>query len=348
MPISAPTPGQSSFAVHHIPILIYLPYDYPMNQPEVYVTPTDKMELVPNRRMDSIGRVWLDSFSRWSKLGDNFNYDFLLHLIDELESNFQKDIPVALKQYQIPMVQRCVANVPPVDIPFSAMNSRSNQIYHEKSNESDLSKRTLPSAPVHISSGKTQMGYLTVPPLPVRKKSPSNEDLEFEKVALDSLRSEVQKKLERTFEDIHDDLTVLIENEFGNKKIITDNSNKLSSELAELQMTVESLKEQKRITEEYMNKLAAETEKLDSFQLNEANVESLVDLSHPDDLILEAHSTSKAIDDLISMLSKALYTEKLEVNNFIKLTRIFSKNQFICKAAIEKISGNLLPDFQTS
>jgi ESCRT-I complex subunit TSG101 len=60
-------PIQYRQSTYHIPIMVWLPRDYPRDAPIAYVVPTSDMLVKPGKYMDVSGRANIDYLQNWAR-----------------------------------------------------------------------------------------------------------------------------------------------------------------------------------------------------------------------------------------------------------------------------------------
>lgn len=82
---------------YRIPVEMWVPPDYPIEPPEIYVTPTEKMTLQPGNHVDNNGRCYSFLLHEWKDKGHSAN---IIRVTDELSKVFSSEPPVFAKMTQ--------------------------------------------------------------------------------------------------------------------------------------------------------------------------------------------------------------------------------------------------------
>lgn len=91
-------PSAINGKVYKIPIELWVPHEYPIVAPFVYVVPTEKMVLQPGNHVDNSGRCYLPYLANWGQNPeDNYAQSNIVKLCEALSKIFSNEPPVFAK-----------------------------------------------------------------------------------------------------------------------------------------------------------------------------------------------------------------------------------------------------------
>ncbi|CCH43425.1 hypothetical protein BN7_2973 [Wickerhamomyces ciferrii] len=90
--------------IYKIPIELWVPHEYPLMAPFVYVVPTEKMILQPGNHVDNSGRCYLPYLANWGSNNneDNNGQSTIVKLCEHLSKIFGLEPPVFAKPISKP------------------------------------------------------------------------------------------------------------------------------------------------------------------------------------------------------------------------------------------------------
>ncbi|TFK54922.1 UEV-domain-containing protein [Heliocybe sulcata] len=97
---------------YHIPISVWMTYDYPRQPPLVYVVPTSDMLIKAGKYMDVSGRCRIPYIENWERKSEACN---LLSLMEEMQDQFSREPPVYAKSKNIEARPPCGPGTPVKD-----------------------------------------------------------------------------------------------------------------------------------------------------------------------------------------------------------------------------------------
>ncbi|KAF8472074.1 UEV domain-containing protein [Kalaharituber pfeilii] len=104
-------PAKFRGAVYNIPVLLWIPYQYPLQPPITFVNPSRDMLIRPGNHVDGNGRCYHPYLSGWESYFDKSN---IADLCDVLKGVFGREPPVYAKSAQQQQQQQQPPAPPPV------------------------------------------------------------------------------------------------------------------------------------------------------------------------------------------------------------------------------------------
>lgn len=134
--------------IYKIPIELWIPHEYPIRAPFVYVVPTEKMMLQPGNHVDNSGRCYSPYLANWGQNPeDNNGQSNIVKLCETLAKIFSNEPPVFAKpinKTQTPTLQRVSQSPAPALPPKLKENGSSST--------TPLSPPPLPPLPEELRS----------------------------------------------------------------------------------------------------------------------------------------------------------------------------------------------------
>lgn len=91
-------PSPINGKVYKIPIELWVPHEYPIASPYVYVVPTEKMVLQPGNHVDNNGKCYLPYLANWgNNQEDEYGQSTIVKLCECLSKIFSNEPPVFAK-----------------------------------------------------------------------------------------------------------------------------------------------------------------------------------------------------------------------------------------------------------
>ncbi|CUT99537.1 tumor susceptibility locus tag 101 protein [Echinococcus multilocularis] len=316
--------------VYNIPLAVYFVRQHPYHPPIAYVRPTSSMQIKAGPNVDTNGKIFLPYLSEW-----NFPDSSTQGLLEILQNVFGQRTPVFSKpttgsvgfNANITSSNGYAYGMPGVGwggmpgLPGSTNPAPSGSATPQPS----LFGGVMPSMPT-VSTASTFVGSAT--------SFPASVVSEEEQLLL-SLRSAVMDKLNNVQREVVDDLSCEIQSlESTQKDLISRADNlvtvqaQMLSELEQIQSLTLELEGKTREYKEAYRKLK-----------QEANVkvdyDSVVDTTRPVyRQLVEAFAEEQAIGDVLYYLSQALENGAIELEDFLKVVRDQSRNQFMQRATV--------------
>lgn len=316
--------------VYNIPLAVYFVRQHPYHPPIAYVRPTSSMQIKAGPNVDTNGKIFLPYLSEW-----NFPDSSTQGLLEILQNVFGQRTPVFSKpttgsvgfNANITSSNGYAYGMPGVG--WGGMpglpGSTNPALSGSATPQSSLFGGVMPSMPT-VSTASTFMGSAT--------SFPASVVSEEEQLLL-SLRSAVMDKLNNVQREVVDDLSCEIQSlESTQKDLISHADNlvtiqaQMLSELEQIQSLTLELEDKTREYKEAYRKLK-----------QEANVkvdyDSVVDTTRPVyRQLVEAFAEEQAIGDVLYYLSQALENGAIELEDFLKVVRDQSRNQFMQRATV--------------
>ncbi|WFD31123.1 suppressor protein stp22 of temperature-sensitive alpha-factor receptor and arginine permease [Malassezia sp. CBS 17886] len=287
---------------YHIPVHIWFPHDYPNDPPMVYVVPTAHMLVRESAQVDPGGRVSTGYLSAWHKKSEGCS---ALDLRRRSALSGRLNVEAASGRMDLLMTEYSSASPP-----------------------------TLPTKPptvdIFASLNETDATPSSHPPPPQRPMNPELAQLQdraHAKLAgrLQQLRASMQDA-DAQLRVLHDDL------ERGTSAI--------HDETQRLQAVKEVCTGSARQLAASVEQAAQRTVELRA-KADPAVDSMLVATNLAENQLLQLMAEDQAIEDTLYQLGRALHSEQLSLDRFIKHTRMLAREQFMRRALAQKIASGM-------
>ncbi|ODV63929.1 ubiquitin-binding ESCRT-I subunit protein STP22 [Ascoidea rubescens DSM 1968] len=307
---------------YKIPVEIWLPTDYPLSPPTVYVVPSSDMIIQPSNYIDNNGKFYNPYLSNWSSNSQTHTQNSsLLQLCNILSTCFSKQPPLYSKP--------------------KSLNTPNN---HYQNHTSPPATPVKPPRPTSIPSLTSLVSSnLNSPPPPLPRKPTSNPALPPKPSSI-HLNAQKQKILK----NIQTSLVNLIKSDFDPFVTIADSQLlKLKNAISQLENLYkyenDSLvyyKESISTNEKILNEKTLEAQNVinTADTLPDPNVEEIICAETVlFNQLYHLVSDDTAISDTLYALNKAYDSGKISFDSFLKYSRNLSRDQFFKRALINKI-----------
>ena len=289
-------------SVYNIPMHFWFPRVYPQEPPIVYVVPMRDMLLRSGAHTTPEGCVQVPYIHTWLRKPEASS---LLELVRECQAAFSLEPPVMAKR----------PTSPPAPPP--------------------LPRQTVPA----------------VPPLPPKANHASPRETEVPEVTMPAPPRPMNPAVTELHTKVHQQLSMRVAEMYAAQ----------TQSDAQLRMLLDDLERGAPALEDEMQRLRAvrdvcvtntqrlstmmDTAKRTTWEL-EARPEPDVDhmmsaTSLVENQLLQLMADDQAIEDTLYQLSRALYSEQLSLDRFIKHTRMLSREQFLKRALAQNIAQGL-------
>jgi len=321
-------------ATYNIPISIWLMYDYPKSPPDFILMPTENMKIVVGKHVTASGKIvhpYLDTYS--SKPQNS-----LIEFIPILRKAFSTETPLISveKSYQKPVTSQSYSMPQPVSMPMPRPNNgygNNSYLYNNNSSNNGYAPynnyqygpnvtRPPPTSNMSysMSGPPTTSTSSNSLPRPDARIGKLNEARDKVKKDIDDLNKELQKQIDILLDD--------------NKKLL-ENEKKVSNSL--LLFEEESVKIKSNITT-FQSKNKEISDKIEQLKNQpDINPDEILKFTTLMNQLLDVVAEESAIEDMIYYLGKALTSEQIDLNYYLKHIRALSREQFLKKVLIKKI-----------
>ncbi|WFD23947.1 suppressor protein stp22 of temperature-sensitive alpha-factor receptor and arginine permease [Malassezia equina] len=304
--------------VYHIPVHVWIPRAYPAEAPMVFVTPTQDMVVCRGSCVGPDGRVRLPYMDAWERK-------------TECQTVFHMEPPVMAKKLAPSAPARMTsdasdtASTPPARPARPPKASPKAEI--TTTSTPPLAAPERPPKPAPPLAAEVRTEPAATPPRPV---NPALAELQARVHAkLTQSVTDTQNALHQANEQLHRLCTDLergrpaMDDEMQRLRIVRDlcvvDAERFNATMQQAQQQTAEL--QARADPDVDHMLSA--------------------TSLAENQLLQLMAEDLALEDTLYQLSRALYTEQLPLDRFLKHARILSRDQFMKRALAQKIAAGL-------
>jgi len=304
---------------YNIPIGVWVMFDYPLTPPEFVVMPTESMKIVVGKHVKSDGVIihpYLDSYS--SKPQNS-----MMEFISILRNIFSTETPVVeVKQPIKPPVTQNYNMPQPVSLTMprpggSYMYNNNNMPYN------------YPYPPV--SQPSYSLGHNASSSSAASSSNSLNRTNNTKTSVLNEVRDKINKDIEVINKDLKSQIDLLLDE---NKKLL-ENEKKIGSSMRLFEDEIMKIKSNIALFQDKNKEITNKIEQLKDKQ--EINPDDILKLTPLMNQLVEVIADESAIEDMIYYLGKALTSEQIDLNYYLKHIRALSREQFLKKVLIKKI-----------
>jgi len=309
-------------ATYNIPIGIWFKFDYPTTPPDFVVMPTENMKIVVGKHVTAEGKIthpYLDSYRLKPQ-------NSVVEFISILRKVFAADTPVvSVKAQAKPQTQPAYSMPQPVSMPMP----RPNNFNNNNNNNTGYMPYNNYQYPSNISQQPTSMPY------PVNSTpSPSHNSLPRQDPKIGVLK-DVREKVNKDIESTNKELKKKIDDLLDESKKLSENEKKINNTIRIFEE--EKLKIKGNI-DLFQNKNREISEKVEQLKSkNEINPDDILELTPLMNQLVAVVAEESTIEDMIFYLGKALTSEQIDLNFYLKNIRNLSRELFLKKVLIKKI-----------
>ncbi|EFA85960.1 tumor susceptibility gene 101 protein [Heterostelium album PN500] len=354
--------------IYHIPIIAWLPENYPFAPPQIILDPTPEMEIVKGHpHVNENGLCLHHYLSHWTwssnisqavkYLCDTYSAAPPLVTKKKVETNIPNTSPppYPMQQQQQQQPQQQQLQQQPQNTSWSNMNMNMNQpppTYAESMGVQQQQQQNTPpsqspsgipivnkpatppqttavsASPVSISPGAAAAAASMA--LAAQKKNERDEVLQ-----------NCTEKLQEIISSFYDTTSKEIENYIAHNATLEEQSIKLTQE-------EEILKSDMDVFEKLIVSTTEKIEQIDKWiKENEKDEKDLdIDaLSAPKDALqkqlLSLVSEDMTIEDALYYLDKALHLNRITLDEYLKNIRTLSREQFMIRATVRKVQQQI-------
>ncbi|KAH9484300.1 Tumor susceptibility gene 101 protein [Psilocybe cubensis] len=359
---------------YNIPVAIWLPREYPREAPIVYVVPTTEMVVRPGRYLDVSGRCRIEYMQQWERKDEGCS---LSALVDALQEYFSREPPV----YAKPAVSRVVAQSPPPPPPLPA-KPPSSATPNPVSIFTPAQPPPLPPHPVQSFRPAIPPPLLApshpVPPPPPPPPPPQlfasphpprpdphhipipvpdllDQDNDASAIPasfpappprppnpeLLRLQSEVHRKLTAELNSLSQALAIDAERLRAQQADLLAGEPAIKDEMARLEAVRDVCRNVASRTSHAVHQAEANIAELR--RKGDPEVDELVcATSIVHNQLINLIADDNAIEDTIYHLHRALNAGRIDLERFLRATRLLAEEQFMKRALIEKIQASTM------
>jgi ESCRT-I complex subunit TSG101 len=317
---------------YNIPIGVWVMYDYPLSPPDFIVMPTENMKIVVGKHVTADGKIvhpYLDTFN--SKPQNS-----LMEFISILRKIFSTETPVVEVKHAVkPLPSQGYSMPQPVSMPMPRPNNSYNSSYMYNNNPPPPSNtgympyNNYPYQPnVTRPPPSSSMSYSMSIPSTTHNSLPRQD---ARVGVLNEAREKVKKDIEVLNKELKDQIDVLLDD---NKKLL-ENEKRISNTLRLYEEELLKIKSNIALFQGKNREITEKIEYLKSKQ--EINPDEILKLTPLMNQLVEVVAEESVIEDMIYYLGKALTSEQIDLNYYLKHIRLLSREQFLKKVLIKKI-----------
>jgi len=306
--------------VYHIPVNIWIADEYPMEPPVCFVVPTKDMIIKNNHQhVDPTGLCYLPYLSQWRSELSN-----LVALVFSMGTIFSNDPPVYSR--------------PPDYIPQTPIGPNPHMYIPHPPNTSPINIQTVlipPKSPQNIIQNPSPKTTSVLATPPTATSPNGNGKNGIHRVSIADKRKMIEEKLfidiAKLYGQTKDDLDRFSRTQSQletNQQVIQLALDTMASDMIRIDENTDILERKDKEAEEWLLKY-------EDLKLN------IDDLATPDDSLsqqlLELVVEDAAIDDTLYFLTRALEGDSLDLENYLKVYRNLSREQFMKRATCKKV-----------
>jgi ESCRT-I complex subunit TSG101 len=168
----------------------------------------------------------------------------------------------------------------------------------------------------------------------------------------DILVLEVTSKLQSKLQEKHISIRKEIDEEFRNQRYIETNGEKLIKAKHEIELLKHNMNQSIWEISEKITKMTEFTKEQEANDSSSEKKKELEDFILPyDDIsnqMIKVNAEMNGIDDVFYYLEKALINNKLDLNAFLKESRLLARKQFLAKSHLMKLENFLIHNSQVN
>nr|CAG8437962.1 12140_t:CDS:2 [Entrophospora candida] len=318
---------------YNIPVALWIPTEYPKTAPFAFVVPTSNMLIMPSQHIDVSGRCHHPYLQNWGNQNEEPN---IVKFCSILQAVFSQTPPVVTKlttpQHSSTHPPPLPQQIPKTQYPSGLLQPRNHNysvplpvapFHPSQYNFSPLisGQQTLQQLPL-LHSLEPQPSILDALPIATSQpvplpKTQNPELINLQIMVYDKVRRKCEEYIEIASPEFH--MIMSIGEKLNQSQMLIENERK---QLLENETKI------MRKTETLKNKIS-EIDKLIEHTRN------MPEISVDD--VLCGSTIENAIEDAIYYLGRALNSERIDLNTYMKNIRTLAKEQFMRRALIHKI-----------
>ncbi|PKY38505.1 UEV-domain-containing protein [Rhizophagus irregularis] len=359
---------------YNIPVAFWIPTDYPMVPPIAFVVPTSNMLVKKSQHVDVSGRCSHPYLEHWNPPPHNEESN-LVSLCSLLQNIFGQNPPVYTRPTSQPSppappppppllqqpvngiqqhspVLRAYSSTPPPLPPPPPYQPSSNMNVNRPRSHSSTIPPVLPTSryattsplPTRSSSLHPQISnesqlsvpsILDTPPLPIITPSPAplpttqNPELvKLQSMVYDKVKHKCEEYVQKTSPELNRNMSIGEHLNQDQERIIEERK-----QLIEKDVRIREKTEILRGKIAEIDKLIEQAKNMPDVSVDDILCGTTIVYNQLFDLIAE----DNAIEDATYYLGKALSSEKIDLNSYMKNIRTLAREQFMRRALIQKV-----------
>ncbi|KAI8998711.1 UEV-domain-containing protein [Trametes punicea] len=323
-------------ASYNIPIAVWVPREYPRNPPIAYVVPTSDMLVRAGPDMDTSGRCLIDYLRNWARKCEGCD---LVALLDAMQDAFSRQPPVYAKLKDVTTTQQPQPPRPSSAADYSARPPPPLPVERHGSAEPTVQRRDSPAPqtsgppPLPAKPGSSAVG----PALPSRSTSvpvpQANSTLQAESRAnLSTISSELAS--------LSQAMALDAERLRANQTDLLAGEPAIRDEMARLEAVRDVCRSVADRLEQVVaagERNVAELKRKGDPEVDELVCSTTIVYNQLVNLVAE----DNAIEDTTYHLHRALNAGRIDLERFLRTTRMLAEEQFMKRALIEKILAGI-------
>ncbi|KAI0082701.1 UEV-domain-containing protein [Panus rudis PR-1116 ss-1] len=312
---------------YNIPIAVWLTKDYPRQPPIAYVVPTTDMLVRPSKYIDVSGKCGIEYVRNWERKSEGCN---LLALLEAMQDHFSREPPVYAKPKPSPTPQPQQSRTPASGADYSARPPPPVPPVHPAS----------PPLSQAASSGNDDRPPLPLKPPSTAVSSPSVAPSAPAPSAHPSMTGPVHAKLTSELASLEQVMALDAERLRALQNDLLAGEPAIRDEMARLEAVrdvCQGVAARLRAVVSDGERNVAELKRKGDPDVDELVCSTTIVHNQLINLVAE----DNAIEDTMYHLHRALNSGRIDLERFLRTTRVLAEEQFIKRALIEKILNGL-------
>ncbi|KAH9901305.1 UEV-domain-containing protein [Cubamyces lactineus] len=323
-------------ASYNIPIAVWVPREYPRSPPLAYVVPTSDMLVRPGPGMDTSGRCLIDYLRNWERKCEGCS---LVALFDAMQDAFSRQPPVYAKPKDVTTPQQPQPSRPSSSAPDYSARPPPPLPQRHPSTEPTVQHTPSPAPPPNGP-----------PPLPAKPGSSATGPIAPSRsasVPVPQAAANVRADNPAILSNISSELASL-------SQAMALDAERLRANQADLLAGEPAIRDEMARLEAVRDVCRGVAARLEQVvAAGERNVAELRRKGDPevDELVCSTTivynqlvnlvAEDNAIEDTIYHLHRALNAGRIDLERFLRTTRMLAEEQFMKRALIEKIQAGI-------
>ncbi|ORX36004.1 UEV domain-domain-containing protein [Kockovaella imperatae] len=351
-------------ATYHIPIHLWIPLEYPRSPPLAFVVPTKDMGVRKGREVDPSGRIREEVVNEWWSRSDKG----IETLLQQLIGVFSITPPVFARPPGTQPVRHATSSSSPPPPPArpDSLPQYASHLHSHRQESPPVPDRprqasafhttpASPSAQWHPAVSSSQAPPVNRPQHPVHPARPTQDLLSSADDISIAAPAPPSKPPPPSLLHLHAillphlnaSLPVLVHSLQTNRQHLLDRREDLTSGEPAIRDEMARLEAVKKVCDSVGRKMdnvvaQGETRVAELESRGEISVDEVVcGISIVHNQLIDLVAEDNAIEDTIFHMTRALDAERIDIDRFVKSVRSLAREQYMKRALIERILGNM-------
>eukprot|EP00158_Paraphelidium_tribonemae_P004443 Partr_v1_DN26759_c0_g1_i5_m8590 putative Tumor susceptibility gene 101 len=332
---------------YNIPIVLWIPFQYPHQYPMLFVRPTENMVVKTSRYVDQTGKVYHPYISNWMSTSDDRRN--LVELLRQMQMVFGEEPPVYSRPAAMPPSTSGVVSMPsPPQVPVQRSNTNPTTPSLYQSSSLQSSSTTSATSRPHSFSSTASPLYNSAPlQMPttqfntMRISQPvMSVTLSAEEQALAERRMTLESRTKALLGFRRPALSEQIDKALDVNQSLLQADTAIKEDLIRMRRDKEVLVKAVEDLSARIRDVKEKLEKLQSMPQPDA-MDVFISTSPLHNQLLDNLAEDQAIEDCLYALGLAFKREQIDLSTYMKHIRSYSFDQFMKRALALKIHRTL-------